>query len=383
MTITPEARIHGLSFVDILDGESINDPSGGDLRLDSYSIDGADYAEIEHLGRREKTYDFAVYSETKTDIQRVISELETAPADCEFCPYEDELITYAKLAHGSIDRPIPHSCGTDYIWKGRGEVICRDAHFYDAIEQGMGFRANQALPVSWSGLNSGTLAAKIDYLMLSGDYDNGYQTREIDVIFNTHTIRLIDSLIRGDRFVVDRYGNVKHTFKTEMEQIYTKLQTTLGGETYLDYASGTCAYQSLFINEDGKMLIPFYGPLPVSSDGCPQLKFYVTQKAGSPKVSYATTPGLGDIADAEHVISLGWNTVDIPDVQGEEFVAFGLTTDDGQVTISYIAATVERYLAEIPIAEPGEEIDITIQDGEYSSHILKALHMVYRNGYYF
>jgi len=36
----------------------------------------------------------------------------------------------------------------------------------------------------------------------------------------------------------------------------------------------------------------------------------------------------------------------------------------------------------MPVAEPGEEIEITIQDGEFSSHKLSALHMVYRDGYY-
>lgn len=380
---TLEARIHGLSFVDILDGDSIVDPSGGDLKLDSYSIDQADYAEIEHLGRKEKTYDFAAYALDKADMQRLIEELETAPEDCEFCPYEDSMITYAKIAHGTIERPIPYLAGTDMIWKGRGEIICRDNHFYDAAEQGLGYRADPALPISWSGVNNGTLPGTIDYLMISGDIA-AYRTREVDLVFNSRTIRLIDSMIRGDRFVVDRYGNVRHSFKTQMEQIYTKLQTSIGGSSFLNYGSGgTCAYQSLFLNAGGKMLIPFHGPLPVSSGRSPQLKFYVTQKSGSPTVAYSIAPGLADLEDTEHEIVLGWNVVDIPEVQGEEFIAFGLDTTAGQVTISYLEATVDRYLADIPTAEPGEEIEITIQDGEFSSHCLKALHMVYRDGYYF
>lgn len=380
---TLEARIHGLSFADIIDGDSIVDPSGGDLKLDSYSIDGADYAEIEHLGRKEKTYGFDVFTLTKSDIMRFIEELETAPEDCEFCPYEEDLVTYAKLAHGSVERPLPYLNGTELIWKGHGEVICRDSHFYDADEQGLGYRADQALPVTWTGTNEGTRPGKVDYLMLSGDYAYGYQTREVDLVFNLNPTRLIDSMLRGDRFVLDRYGNVRHLFKTEMESIYSKLQASLGGSTYFDYAGGSCAYQDLWIDEDGKMLIPFYGPLPVTSDGCPQLTFYVTNKAGAPKVSYATTPGLGDLTDTEHIITMGWNTVDIPDVQGEEFIAFGLTTDDGQITISSIEATVDRYLAEVPTVDPGDTLTVTIQDGYYSSHSLSALHMVYRNGYYF
>lgn len=379
---TLEARIHGLSFADILDGDSIVDPSGGDLKTDTYSLEGADYAEIEHLGRRERTYDFDVYVTDKTDIMRFIEELETAPEDCEFCPYEDSLITYAKLARGTIERPIPHLCGTELIWKGRGEVICRDSHFYDADEQGIGFRKNQNLPVSWSSINGGTLASPIDYLMMSGDYVNGYMTRDIDLVFNSHPVRLVDSLIRGDRFVVDRFGNVKHTFKTSFEQIYSKLQTSVGGSNFLDYASGSCSYENLFINTNGKFLIPFHGPLPVSSGQSPRLRFYVTQLAGLPRVSYATAVGLGDLTNTEHEIALGWNVVDIPEVQGEEFTAFGLTTTSSQVTISYLEATVDRYLADMPVAEPGEEIEITIQDGEFSSHKLGALHMVYRDGYY-
>lgn len=380
---TLEARIHGLSFVDILDGDSIVDPSGGDLKLDSYSIDGADCAEIEHLGRKEKTYGFDVFTLTKSDIMRFIEELETAPEDCEFCPFEEDLVTYAKLAHGSVERPLPYLNGTELIWKGHGEVICRDSHFYDADEQGLGYRADQALPISWSGVNNGTLPGTIDYLMISGDIAD-YRTREVDLVFNSRTIRLIDSMIRGDRFVVDRYGNVRHSFKTQMEQVYTKLQTSVGGSSYLNYGvAGTCAYQSLFLNTGGKMLIPFYGPLPVSSGRSPQLKFYVTQKSGSPTVAYSTAPGLADLEDTEHEIVLGWNVVDIPEVQGEEFIAFGLDTTAGQVTISYLEATVDRYLADIPTAEPGEEIEITVQDGEFSSHCLKALHMVYRDGYYF
>jgi len=379
--MTLEARIHGISFADILDGDSIVDPSGGDLKTDTYSLGGADYAEIEHLGRRERSYNFDVYTTDKDDIMRFIEELETAPEYCEFCPYEDSLITYAKLTHGTIERPIPHLCGTELIWKGRGEVMCRDSHFYDYAEQGLGYRKAQTLPVTWNGTNGGTLPGTIDYLMISGDIV-GYRAKGIDLVFNSRVIPLIGSMIRGDRFVVDRYGNVRHTFKTSFEDIYTTLQNNMWGSDYLDYGTGTCAYQSMLINTGGKMLIPFDGPLPVSSGKSPQLRFYVSNIVGVVKVSYATRSNLTDLKDTDYVITPGWNTVDIPEVQGKEFIAFGLDAEDGAVTLSYIEASVDRYLADMPTAEPGDDIEITIQDSEYSSHLLSALHMVYRDGYY-
>jgi hypothetical protein len=138
----------------------------------------------------------------------------------------------------------------------------------------------------------------------------------------------------------------------------------------------------MLINTGGKMLIPFDGPLPVSSGKSPQLRFYVSNIVGVVKVSYATRSNLTDLKDTDYVITPGWNTVDIPEVQGKEFIAFGLDAEDGAVTLSYIEASVDRYLADMPTAEPGDDIEITIQDSEYSSHLLSALHMVYRDGYY-
>ena len=184
-----------------------------------------------------------------------------------------------------------------------------------------------------------------------------------------------------DSFKLDRYGVVEHTKETIFPENYSTLQAELGGSTFLDYgATGSMAYEALRLANTAKIMLPFYGPLPIRE--APYMAVVLTSLVGHPNIEVAYSSDLSDHAAIDFDLKAGLNEIWIPESEGEDFIAFGITTDtNSSCIISSISAKVIRYVATsaIPKVAPAEEFTITISDGQFSNHKLSSMQLVFRD----
>jgi len=383
---TPYHEIAGLDCSDVI--RSV-DFGNGDIKSDSYRVPREDKAGgVVHAGRDPREVRAKGRFWEDDDLEDYLQVVNQAQEGDEVYPIRSDRCMYIGTASAGMTSamPVAHpTTGADVNYcETDCKVVCKEPYAYGA-EEGLEFTEGLTLPQTVSLTNSGHIPGTLDYLFLSGGYASGYYTKDVELIFNGKPLRLINQMMIGDSFKLDRFGHVEHKLETDFRMPYTALQRSVGGSAYCDYgASGSLAYQALFLNYSSKFIMQFHGPLPIDADGEPELKFTVTQKAGNPKAYYYLSPALTDGVEIDQDIALGENTIFIPDVQGKGFVAFGIVCDsESQITISEISGTVRRYIAEreMPTVDAGEAFDITVQDGEWSSHIAD-LQIVYRDGYY-
>jgi hypothetical protein len=377
MSTTPSIRIHGqdISSVATRDGLS---SSGGGRKNDEYSLPGWDRSEVEDTGTEAKKYSGDLRSKILADMQAAISEFKRAPADAEFYPMDSDLCVYAVQATAGFTRPtLIQNSGIKNLLYGSFEVISREPVIFGP-RQGLLYAEDVALPtVSETLTNEGTEINTIDYLALSGAYDPllGYSD-DLALKFDSQELALCQQLMRNDLFELSRWGEVRHSYKVDWNRCYESMQLDLWGS---DFCYGGSISGGLLTFAAGQIMFPFCGPLPISESPPPKLEFFL--RAGdTPTVWRAFCRDLSDIAEVDVEIVKGYNTIEIPDCEGESFVAFGLK---GDFAVSDLSATVQRYLAEfeLPVIDIGDSFTISIEDGAYSNHSLTSLIAAYRNKY--
>lgn len=377
---TPYASIHGTELtglMDVSDGGMSED--GGERDVSSYSGPGRTSAEVRENGFGNVTYSFAVDSFTRSEIEELVAEVKTMPADSEICPREADRTNY--VAYGHATRPIVLIANGVNMYHAEIKAVCRD-NMLRGPEQGIEFVANPSLPQTVSLTNAGYYDAPLDYLYLSGKYDATLGlTKELEIQMGDYDLRLCDQLMGRDSFKLDGFGNVEHKKETIFPENYATLQSELGGSTFFDYgANGSMAYEALLLGNTAKIMFPFYGPLPIRE--APYLEVVITRLVGYPEVSVAYATDLSDIEALDFDLKVGINKIWIPDSEGEDFIAIGITTDgSSSCTISSIQAKVIRYVATdaIPKVEPDESFTITVSDGEFSNNMLSGLQVTYRD----
>jgi hypothetical protein len=383
----PYVSFHGLVLAggpgtNYVDEAGVSE-GGGERKVDDYSLPTMDYAEINEIGTGMVTFSFDLASRDRATLEEIIAEINTSPMDVEFYPRDTDRCVYAVYAHASRPKSTQEWYNGEFgnFYESTVEVFCRNNQLLGMEQEEK--CSETVLPfTSASFTNNGYYDAPIDYLYLSGYYDAllGY-TDDVRLLIGAEDITLCNTLMRGDSFKMDRYGQIEHSYKTDFPKIYSEMQNDLQGSTYCNYGvQGSIAYESFVMGNFGSLMMPFYGPLPVKEP--PYLEIVLTAIVGGPKFCYAFNPDLSDIAYCDEVPKIGTNKIYIPNADGMGFVAFGISTDsNSSCTVSSVSGTVLRYLTidEIPVVEPDDTFSIGISDGEFSNHRLSSLHIVYRD----
>ena len=379
MSDTAYVSVHGLVLTDLVDIDGVS-PVGSGRKVDSQSSAGMTYATVLDAGWEPETYSFEMHSRTRASLERARQELNTAPMGAEFCPFTEDQCAYLEYAHASPAKSIKLASGQQYY--SEATVVCRNGLLY-GTESGIAFQRNVSLPKTATITNNGYYPSGLDCLTVSGGYVAPDYVADLQFSIDEYEVALISHCMRGGRFLLDRWGNCKYSYETSFKKIYTEQQIDLGGSTFLDYGtSGSLTTEALTLGANGKIIVPFYGPLLVS--GCPHLSIEVEALAGAPEVEIAYSSDLSDLEAIDcDALQLGTNEIDFPeDSLGEAFAAIGITTGAGaSVTLSHLEASVDKYVGvkDLPTIDPGETATLTISDGESSSHLLSYCLATYRD----
>lgn len=297
------------------------------------------------------------------------------------------------MAHAEATKPqlASHPVTGAWTWRymAQAEIIVRGTWTYGA-DQGYPLTNDVELWITEDFSNNGVLPAGLDYLLASGDYQSAQYVTNfgVNTYLNDYSelqgyILLCSKLMRGDRFEVNRWGEVNHFYETDFPMVYADLQIDLQGSTYVNYGSGgSIAHEALHLGTNGKIIMPFWGPLPIAAN--PYIEVWVTAITGTPIVQAALESDLSDLAGWAGTLQLGYNKVYIPYAIGATNVFFGITTDGSSgITISSIKGFVKRYIAPSAscLVDPGESFHITIAGG--GGGWLKQLEFYYRDLFYY
>lgn len=380
----PYMAFHGL-ILSAVDREGAAG-SGGGLNIVQTSGPGMSGAVVYEQGREMEVYNFSIHSTDRDTIEQLIAEVNGAPEDVEFYPFDAERRAIVAKCHAT--RPkitcLMISGTKTNQYHADITLYCRSDALYGPA-QGIPFARDVDLPQAVVLTNEGAEKETLEFLMASGAYDatKGY-TADLSIMVGYESVLLCAKMMRDDRFVLDRQGNVEHSYSTHFPKLYTALQTDLHASAHVDYGTGgSCAFESFVLGNSGKLMIPFYGPLQINSDQPPSLRFTVEEMSGEPDVSVAYDSGLLDLEAIDtEPIEIGENFVEVPDCAGHSYVAIGLTTDaSSTLELSSLEAICRRYVPEMPYVEPGDQFVMQIGDGEWSNHRLNALSMHYSNNY--
>jgi hypothetical protein len=378
MSDTPYVQIHGLDFSSIMDGEGAVTSTGGNRKVDEYTLPDWKRAEVLDAGRDSVKYSGTVMSETLQDIKDILKEFNFAPEDADFYPLDSDLCVYAALCSARFTHPEIYLSGTKNYYYGTFEVTAREP-FAFGPRLGLAYDEDVALPVvSTSLTNEGTEINTIDYLCASGYYDAilGH-TDDLKLTVNDYELSLCAQLMGHDQFELSRWGEVEHSYRLDFARSFDSLQNDLWGSAF---CYGGAMDGTKLTLTSGQVIFPFTGPLPVSESPPPTLDFMV--ESGTLAVWKAFAGDLSDIVLVDIDVVKGHNIIEIPDCDGVEFVAFGLV---GSGVITDLTATVKRYLAEseLPEIEVDDDFTITVSDGSNSNHMLASLQAIYRQKYWF
>ncbi len=376
MSSTPYVQIFGLDFTSIMDGEDSMQSSGGDLKVESYSLPDWKRAYSANSGREATKWSGEVWSLALQDIKDFLKEVNLAPPDSEFYFMDSDLCYYLSLASAKFRGPSTYLAGTANRYQADFEITSNEPFAFGA-RQGLLYDDDVDLPsVSASLTNDGTEANTIDYFAASGYFDGSYYTKDLKLTVNDYELPLIAQMMGHDQFEASRWGEVEHSYQVNFNRPYETLQSDLWGSTFC--YGGSMEGESLTL-ADGQIMFPFTGPLPISESPPPTLDFHI--ESGTWEVYQAFSGDISDIVAVDVDVTKGHNLVQIPDCDGLEFVSFGLA---GSGVITDCKATVKRYLAEseLPEIEVDDSFTIQVSDGSYSNHKLRSLIATYRNKFW-
>lgn len=364
--ITPYCQIHGYDFSDIIFAEGV-ESSGGGQGVEEVSTPGRNYADVRSKGRAAKKYKIrTIKTRDREILEAFLKEVNTTPAEAEFYPFDASRAGYIAFAHAFLSSNISIDKN---IYEAVAEITCREAWLYGP-DQGIDMTWTAPLPsVSAALTNAGHERAPISYFQASGDYNLPY-VEDLSVRITPGTtstqhdreLVLCEKMLRGDIFELGWRGEVYHTWQARLISM-AALSLDVHGKT----SGGAISSGVLTLDNSDYLMIPFYGPLPVSGEaGAAQIELTVDAITGdSATVWMAKETDLSDIEELDHDdLVVGSNVIPIPNIEGEGHVAFGIkAAAAGSVQISALKGTVHRYIApsKIPYADPDEAYKIRVE----------------------
>jgi hypothetical protein len=375
-TSTQYARIHGLDLTSVITPD-VSASDGGDRDIDESSFSGWNRAHLHGKGRKSVTYSGLCKSLDPEDIETTVAEFNNAPPDCEFYPIDEDRCIYSALASARFKKVEGTAESENYI-HSEFEVVTREPFCFDA-RQGLLHDTDVALPATSAAITAGgTEDNTINYLLMSGDLVDGIYTKNIYLTVNGWYKLLITKLLHKDNFELSRWGEVIHSYRLNWYETptFSYLQDDLWGATYC-YGGAVAADQLTVTN--GRLMVPFAGPLPVADTPPPKLEFFLV--SGAPTIRRAYSADLTDYDVLDVDILPGHNSIEIPECDGHSFISIGLY---GSFVVSDFYAEVHRYLAEseLPKIKPRDVFTMRISDGLSSNHSLRRLIADYRNKFW-
>ncbi|MCK9570699.1 hypothetical protein M0R72_17250 [Candidatus Pacearchaeota archaeon] len=364
--VTPYCQIHGYDFSDIIFAEGV-DSSGGGHGVEEVQVPGRNYADVRSKGRAVKKYKIrTVKTKDRELLEAFLKEVNTAPAESEFYPFDATRAGYIALAHAYLSSG---QALDKNLYEAIAEITCREAWLYGP-DQGIDMQWTAPLPsVSALLTNAGQERAPISYLQASADRVAAY-IEDLSVRItpasssaeHDRELILCEKMLRGDIFELGWRGEVWHSYESPLISM-----AALSYDCHSKTSGGSIASGVLTLDNSDYVLMPFYGPLPVSGEaGAAKIELTVDALTGDGATVWkATETDLADLEEVDHDdLVVGNNVIYIPDVEGEEHVAFGIkAAASGSVAISALKGTVHRYVApsKIPYSDPDETFKIRIE----------------------
>lgn len=362
--------IHGYDFSSIVYPDGI-EPSGGSLGVEEVLVPGRNYADLRTKGRSSKKFKIKARSTDRDEIEAFLEEVNTCPEDAEFYPFDASRFGLVASAYAGLKPPEVWGAGKVF-YKADAEITCREAWMLGP-DKGIAFAADVDLNVASALLtNEGHETAPINYMQASGDYVSGDYIEDLSVRITPGTstaehdreIVLCEKMLRDDLFEVGwRKKEAIHSYETEFPKTWAETAIDVQGKT----SGGSITAQVLTLDNSDYMMIPFYGPLPVSgSPGAAFLELDVDALSGDgATVQVAKLISLADMEEVDHDdLVVGTNKIYVPDLEGEEHIAIGIkAAAAGSVALSRVKGQVARYIApaELPWVDPGEEFKIRVE----------------------
>jgi hypothetical protein len=205
----------------------------------------------------------------------------------------------------------------------------------------------------------------------------GVSTAEYD-----RYILLCNKMLGDDLLEMNWRGEVEHSWEADLTKSWAAVALDVHSKT----SGGAISSGVLTLDNGDYLMIPFYGPLPLSGEpgsACIELAVSgITGDASTCQVAMETD--LSDMAEIDHdTLVVGKNTIYVPDLEGEGHIAIGIKAGAaGSISLTGIKGTVKRYVApsEIPSADPNEDFKIRI---EATSGLLKNARAEYNDRHYY
>jgi hypothetical protein len=364
-------RIHGYDFGSIIYAEGV-EPSGGGAGVEEIAVPGNNFADLRGKGRAPKKYKIRARSIDREEIEAFLKEVNTAPEDAEFYPFEAGRSGRIGSAFASAKSRKMTGAGKNF-YEADAEITCREAWLYGPA-RGIDFGWRKPLPaVSDLLTNAGQERAPITYLQASGDVYLGSYVENLSCritpgtsdIEHDRELILCEKMMRGDIFELGWRGEVIHGWKTNFEKLWSEIGVSLQNQI----TGGIQAGQTLILDDGDSVMMPFHGPLPVSGEeGAVRVNLTVDAISGiGGNIYVSTVLDLGDMDVVDHdPLVVGQNTVYVPDMAGNDLVMIGVRAAPGlsnSLTLSSISGQVKRYVApsKIPWADPGEDFKIRVE----------------------
>ena len=399
---SPFIQINGLQCGDLIAYGGRVD-SGGDLSLDNVPSPFQEIASIYRKGRNPRKWVYRTKPLSDTDLDTILSEVNSAPKGSEFYPSRNDRSVYIDRCWANVIDP--KEGGLPGGWQNASiaeiTIISREPWLYGP-QQGLLTAQNVTLPAVSALLTNNSNLQKngntndeistnngLDYLQASGKYDGtlgyvqnlscritpGSSSVELD-----KQILLCSKLMANDIFVLDRYGNVEHSYESYFAQTYAGLQQDLQGATYC--SGGSIAAAILTIGNNGKIIFPCLGPLPLKRVF---LQIDVTAITGTPTIQIGYASALSDLAAITFTPVLGTNLIQIPFSIGATDVFFGVVCGASDaISLSHVLTKADRYVAPSAIkgVDPTSTFRIRVENsGGYG--VLQSLQATYRDIFWY
>lgn len=367
--IQPYCAIHGYNFSDIVQSDSIL-PSGGSLRVEELSSPERKYADVRAKGRQPKRYSIVAVSPDRDAIEIFLDEINGAPVDSEFYPFDAERHGLKASSYCSLKQLI--DAAGNLLYEGEAVITCREPWLYGP-EQGISMVWNgPASVVSETLTNAGQDRAPLNFLQASGDLSLPYVedlscriTLGSDTSAHDREIQLCEKMLRGDILTLDRSGEMVHSWEIDFSKTLPQIALDIHGLI----SGGAISSGVLTLSGDDIFMIPFYGPQPMAEgEGSACIEMDVTAFSGEGAVPIvAFSPVIFDPYDPAafypenlNELVIGKNVWNFPDLAGCGFAAIGLMAS-GSISISSLKAIVKRKATGLPFSDPGESFKIRVE----------------------
>jgi hypothetical protein len=367
------------------------DQSGGGAGVEEITVPGRNYADVRSKGRSPKKYKIKTIKTRDRDlIEAFLQEVNTAPEDSEFYPYDAERFGLIASAYAYLSSRITVDKN---VYEAIAEITCREAWLYGP-DKGCPFTDDVALNYTSALLeNEGHEPAPITYMQASGDYVSSAYVEDLSLRITPGTstaehdreIQLCEKMLRGDVFELGwRKKDVVHSWEANLA---SKSLAELSVDVHSKTSGGAVASEILTLDNSDYFMIPFYGPIQVSGNpGAVSLELQVSGLTGNGATcQVALETDLSDITAVDHDdLVVGANVISIPDLQGAGHVAIGIkAAASGSVSLTGLKGIVKRYIApqKIPSADPTEEFKIRVE--KTAGSYLNFLQVAYNDRYWY